>query len=105
MPIRVVSIVGITPPAERSTELGRYRVTVDVGGRKQELTYTVELSAGSRSVSWAPSCSILNDPCVDVLAVAALSDLIVAFHRGEQIELPREVPPLSIGPDTVMIRL
>jgi hypothetical protein len=107
MPIRVMSIVDITPSAERTAQFGRYRVTLNDGGTEEVLIYTVELpQPGTQSLSWRPSDSILADPQrVDVLTVAALSDLIVAFHRGERFQLPREVPPLSVGPETAVLRL
>jgi len=65
------------------------------------LTYTVELKGEGRSVSWKPSDSILADQRIDVLTVAALTDLVVAFHRGGAVQLPCEIP---VGPDTAVIR-
>ena len=90
---------------ERTAESGRYRVALDVDGVEQELIYTVELTGEMRSVSWKPADSILSDPRVDVLIVAALTDMVVAFHRGDRIDLPHRISPAQIGPETAVVRL
>jgi hypothetical protein len=90
---------------ERTAERGRYRVVLDVDGAEQELIYTVELTGERRSVSWKPADSILSDPRIDVLVVAALTDMVVAFHRGDRIDLPRQILPAQIGSETAVVRL
>jgi hypothetical protein len=103
--IAVISIAAVAAPAPPTPARGRYRVTLDADGRQQELVYNVALSPQEQSVSWQPPDSILSDPRIDVLVVAAVTDLVVAFHRGEAIEFPRTVSPRPVGPDTAVIRL
>jgi hypothetical protein len=105
MHITVLSIVSLLDAAERTEEFGRYRVVLSADGGQQALTYTVKLSPEERSLSWQPSGSILADPRVDVLTVAAVNDLVVDFHRGKAAALPCEVPPRSARPDTAVVRL
>ena len=90
MHITVLSIVSLLDAAERTEEFGRYRVVLSVDGGQQALTYTVKLSPEERSLSWQPRGSILADPRVDVLMVAAVNDLVVDFHRGKAAALPCE---------------
>ena len=90
---------------ERTAERGRYRVMLDVDGAEQELIYTVELTGEMRAVSWKPPDSILSDPRIDVLVVAALTDMVVAFHRGDRTDLPRQILPLRVGSETAVVRL
>ncbi|HUD88982.1 MAG TPA: hypothetical protein VMR17_21230 [Xanthobacteraceae bacterium] len=102
-----IVLLSITSPLEagkRKESFGQYRVVLSADGREHVLTYTVELKGKGRSVSWQPSESILADSRIDVLIVAALTDLVVAFHRGDTVPLPCDVPPLSVGPDTAVIR-
>lgn len=105
MKIIAVSIVDVTSGAERSAQYGRYRVTLTADGLEHVLKYTVALSPETRSISWTPSSSILSDQRVGVLVIAQLSDMVVAFHSGENLELPGEVTALSIGPESTVIRL
>jgi hypothetical protein len=98
------SIAAVAAP-ERTVERGRYRVILDVDGVEQELIYTVELTSEMRSVSWTPPDSILSDPRIDVLTVAALTDLVVAFHCGDRVDLPRHILPLRVGSETAVVRL
>jgi hypothetical protein len=90
---------------ERTAERGRYRVVLDVDGSEHELIYTVELTPEVRSISWKPSDSILSDPRIEVLTVAALTNMVVAFHRGDRVDLPRQILPLRVGPDAAVLRL
>jgi hypothetical protein len=103
--IVVTSIAALGAPASRTPAAGRYRVTLDADGRQEMLIYKVALSPQEQSVSWEPSDSILSDPRIDVLVVAAVTDLVVAFHRGEAIEFPHMVSARAVGPDTAVIRL
>jgi hypothetical protein len=103
--IVVTSIAAIATPASPTPARGRYRVTLEADGRQQELVYNVALSPREQSVSWEPSDSMLSDPRTDVLVVAAVTDLVVAFHRGEAIELPHKVSARAVGPDTAVVRL
>jgi hypothetical protein len=97
--------VDIAPPGERTEQFGRYRVTINAGGIEQVLTYAVELSPGRPSITWKPSDSILSDSRIDVLVVVRLNDIVVAFHRGEEVHLPHEIPSTPAGPETVVVRL
>jgi hypothetical protein len=105
MQILVISIVAIGLPVTRTEAFGRYCVTLDAGGLEQVLAYTVKLSARSQPVSWTPPDSILSDPSIDVLVVAGVTDLVVAFHRGATIAFPRAVPAGKEDPATAVIRL
>jgi hypothetical protein len=91
--------------AERTAERGRYRVILDVDGSEHELIYTVELTPQLRSISWQPSDSVLSDPRIEVLIVAALTDLVVAFHHGDRVDLPQQILPLRVGSETAVVRL
>ncbi len=101
----IAKAIAAVAPSERTAERGCYRVILDVDGSEQELIYTVELTPGMRSVTWKPPDSILSDPRIDVLTVAALTDMVVAFHRGEGIDLPLQILPLRVGPQTAVVRL
>jgi hypothetical protein len=106
MRITVLSIGSLLGAAERTETFGRYRVVLNAEGGEQILTYTIKLvSPRERSLSFQPSDSILADPRVDVLTVAAVNDLVVDFHLGVPVELPYDVPLRSAGPDTAVIRL
>jgi hypothetical protein len=105
MQVLITSIIAEESPAARSEALGRYRVTLDAGGKEQVLTYKVELTTQMQSVSWAPADSILSDPRIDVLVVAGVTDTVVAFHHGDKIEFPKVVSPQPAGADTAVIRL
>jgi hypothetical protein len=105
MQILVTSIIAIDPLSARTESVGQYRVTLRAGGLEQVLTYTVELSKLSQSVSWEPSTSILSDPRTDVLVVAGVTDTVVAFHRGETIDFPRAISARPVGSDSAVLRL
>jgi hypothetical protein len=104
MRIVLLSITSILEPGKRTESYGQYRVLVSAEGREHVLTYTVALQGDGRSVSWQPSDSILADTRIDVLTVAALTDLVVAFHRGAAVRFPCDVLPLSVETDTAVIR-
>jgi len=104
MHVVLLSITSILEDGKRTESFGQYCVVLSAEGREHALTYTVELKGEGRSVSWQPSDSILTDTRIDVLTVAALTDLVVAFHRGAAVHCPCDVPPLSVGPDTAVIR-
>jgi len=91
MQVCVISITAIAPASGRSDAFGQYRVTLKVGDREQALIYTIKLSPREQSASWTPSDNVLSDPRVDVLAVAGVTDVVVAFHRGEAIKFPRVI--------------
>jgi hypothetical protein len=105
MDVIVMSISDIAAVGERSAQLGRYRVQLKAGDIEQILDYRVDLSDGGQSLSWTPRDSILADPRVDVLLSAAVSDLVVAFHRGADIDFPRRIAPPHVASDTVVVRL
>ncbi len=105
MQIVIDSIVSISPET-RTTAFGQYRVALKVDDRVEVLTYTVELGpGGGQATRWAPPNSILSDTRVDVLIVASVSDTVVAFHQGKNVQFPKEMSPVPIGPDTAVIRL
>ncbi len=100
-----MSISDMATVGERSAQLGRYRVRLRAGDIEQTLDYRVDLSDGGKSLSWTPRDSILADPRVDVLLIAAVNDLVVAFHRGADVDFPRRVMPLQVGSDAVIVQL
>jgi hypothetical protein len=104
MHIVLLSITSLLDVGQRTQSVGQYRVMLSVDRREHVLTYTVELKGKGRSVSWQPPDSILADSRIDVLTVAALTNLVVAFHCGDDVQLPCDVPPLPVGPDTAVIR-
>jgi hypothetical protein len=105
MQVVIQSIAAVGPPTERTNAFGQYRVVLRAGEIEQVLTYRVKLTPSEQSVSWQPPDSILSDRSIDVLVVAAVTDAVVAFHRGETVALPRTVSPRPVGQDTAVIRL
>ena len=90
MDVVITSIVAIEARyVHADVSRGRYRVTLRADDREWTLSYTVALSPSEQSVSWTPSDSVLADPRVDVLVVARVTDMVVAFHRGETIAVPK----------------
>lgn len=105
MQILISSIIVLDTPAARTEAFGQYRVALRANGEEQVLIYTVELSPEKQSVSWKPPESILSDPRIDVLVVAAVTDAVVAFHRGESITFPHAISAAPVGANTAVIRL
>jgi hypothetical protein len=105
MQILVTSIIAIGSSAARTEALGEYRVTLDADGGEHVLRYTVALSPEKQSVAWTPANSILSAPGIDVLVGAGVTDIVVAFHPGQTIVLPRAVSARPVGPETAVVRL
>lgn len=105
MQLLITSVVALDTPAARTEGFGKYRVALTANGGEQVLIYTVELSPEKQSVSWEPPESILSDPRIDVLVVAAVTDAVVAFHSGESMGFPRAISARPVDADTTVIRL
>lgn len=105
MAVRILSIRDAAP-AERTSDFGRYALVIEVDGAPHDFLYTVERPAsGGRAVLWEPAHSILSDPAVPFLVVAAISDIVEGFHHGQAVPLPLIVEPLEPGPNTLVIDL
>jgi hypothetical protein len=105
MAVRIVSIQD-TAPTERTPPFGRYSLVIEADGVPHNFFYTVELpSSGGQSVSWQPARSFLSDPAVPIMVVASITDAVVRYHQGDLVDVPLEVLPRELGPDTVVIRL
>src|SRR5262245_32801306 len=105
--VRMVSISDVAEPGERTAHLGKYHVVLECDGVSHDFSYRVELPpSGGHSVSWEPAKSFLSDvERVPVTLVAAVTELVLRFHRGESIALPMLVEPIRLGRDSALLRL
>ncbi len=107
MIVRIVSIKDDAAPGHRSARFGQYRVVLEADGIPHDFLYRVELpTTGGHSISWGPAKSFLSDvDRVPVMVVAAITQTVIRFHRGELVRVPSNIDPLPLGPDSVIVRL
>jgi hypothetical protein len=87
-PIRVLSIEEVPSSESQAASSRQYRVCFEVEGRECSRQFTCDYSEGMHSIHWTPGEPILPGRTANARVVAALVEVVEAFHGKQSVEPP-----------------